>query len=274
MADRTFYEALQRAVEARGHGLCVGLDPDPGKFPASLGSARPVERLAEFLDGIVDRTLPYTSVYKCQLASYLAFGPEGVAVLGRLARRLQEDAPVILDLKASDIPNTMGLYARAVFDSFGCSALTAHPYMGWESIEALSPDPSHGVFVVARGSNPGSAEIQDLPTPKGPLWKRTLEEIRARASQGNLGAVVGATRPETVAEARRLLGPSVPILVPGVGAQGGDLEGAVRGGRGDSPGTLLMNSSRGILFASLGEDWAEAAGREAQRLSLRLAGTG
>jgi orotidine-5'-phosphate decarboxylase len=274
MAGQTFYETLQQAVESRGHGLCVGLDPDPGRLPGTLGTGRPVERLAEFLDGIVEATLPHASVYKCQLASYLAFGPEGVAVLGRLTRRLRGEVPVILDLKASDIPNTMGLYARAAFDAFGCSAVTSHPYMGWESIEALSQDPAHGVFVVARGSNPGATEIQDLPTPDGPLWQRILAGLLARASRGNLGAAVGATRPQAVAEARRFLGPSVPLLVLGVGAQGGDLGEAIRGGRGDRPGSLLVNSSRGILFASSGEDWAEAAGREAERLSLRLAETG
>ena len=274
MAGVPFYETLQKAVQARGHGLCVGLDPDPGRFPASLGPGPTLERLARFLDGIVDHTFPYASVYKCQLASYLAFGPEGVAVLARLTRRLRGQVPVILDLKAGDIPNTMGLYARAAFEAFGCSAVTAHPVMGWESIEALSQDPSYGVFVVARGSNPGAAEFQDLPTPRGPLWQGILAEVGSRVSRGNLGAVVGATRPGTLAEARRLLGPAVPILVPGVGAQGGDLDGTLREGRGGRPGTLLVNSSRGILFASLGEDWAEAAGREAERLSSRLAETG
>ncbi len=270
MALPPFYETLERSVRARGHGLCVGLDPDPGRFPASLGTGPIVERLGRFLDGIVEHTLPYASVYKCQLASYLAFGPEGVAVLARLTRRLRGEVPVILDLKASDIPNTMGLYARAAFDAFGCSAVTAHPLMGWESIEALGQDPAYGVFVVARGSNPGAKDVQDLPTPRGPLWHWTLLEVQSRVARGNLGAVVGATRPGTLSEARRLLGPTVPILVPGIGAQGGDLDAMLREARGGRPGTLLVNSSRGILFASLGEDWAEAAGREAERLSSRL----
>lgn len=268
----SFYRALARAEERAGHGLCVGLDPDPDRLPRPLRGLPAGEGLRRFLEGIIQSTLPSATAYKCQLASYLAFGLEGLSTLRSVTERLRSERPVILDLKAGDIPNTMSLYARGVFGAFGFDALTVNPFLGWESVEEIAKDPERGVFVVAHSSNPGSKDFQEAETSRGPLWHGLLERVREEADRENVGLVVGATDPSALALARRTVGGTVPILVPGVGAQGGDLETAVRLGRGAGPGTLLVNSSRGILFASEGEDFASAAGRVAEGLSRQLAG--
>jgi orotidine-5'-phosphate decarboxylase len=248
-----FQARVDRILRARNSLVCVGLDPDPALFPT------PIKRLPA--------ARRYAAAYKVQLGTYLAFGPAGVAQMERLVRKIGPQQLRILDMKANDIPNIMRLIRDGVFGQFGFDALTVTPWLGWETIEPFSEDPSKGVFIVAHTSNNGAPDFQEIPTPRGPLWLAVVGEVaRLSALHGNAGAVVGATYIDAIRAARAQLGNEVPILVPGVGAQGGQLSATVREGVDGHGRGLLVNSSRGILYASGGADWKKAAGAEAKRL--------
>lgn len=266
-----FQVRVDRILRARDSLLCVGLDPDPALFPNPLKRAASARRLPSFLDGIVSATLPHTAAYKMQLGAYLAFGPAGMVQLERITRKIGPTRLRILDLKANDIPNTMRLIRDGVFGPFGFDALTVTPWLGWETLEPFSGDPSRGVFVVAHSSNNGAPDFQEIPTPRGPLWLAVVGEVaRLSALNGNTGAVVGATYIDAIRSARAMLGTGVPILVPGVGTQGGQLSATVREGVDANGRGLLINSSRGVIYASSGPDWKKAAGAEAKRLREQI----
>ncbi|HEV2167103.1 MAG TPA: orotidine-5'-phosphate decarboxylase, partial [Thermoplasmata archaeon] len=223
------------------------------------------------LEGIIRETEPHAAAYKFQLGSYLAFGAAGLAQLGRLSERIGPSYLKILDLKANDIPNTMRLIRDGVFGALGFDAVTVTPWLGWETLEPFSEDPEHGIFVVAHSTNPGAPDFQEIPTPRGPLWLAVVSEVgRIARAHGNAGVVVGATYSELLRATRERLGEEVPILIPGVGAQGGRLSTSVREGVDHRGRALLVNSSRSILYASDGPDWAEAAGAEARRLKEQI----
>jgi orotidine-5'-phosphate decarboxylase len=271
VAPATFYDRLDATLHHQRTCLCVGLDPDPERTPAPLRGLDELDALRTFLEGVVEATQEHCAAFKFQLAAFLAYGPEGIGLIPPLMRKIGPERIRILDLKAGDFPNTMRLYGRGVFDRLGFEALTASPYLGWETVDEIAKDRSRGVFVLAHTSNPGSKDVQERTTEAGrPLWEELLGPLRERASSKNLGAVVGATFPAAVGKARQALGPEVPILAPGVGAQGGDLEATLRLGRGSGAGALLINNSRGVLYASTKADWKEAAGAEARRLAQAM----
>ena len=262
-----FQARVDRILKARRSLVCVGLDPDARLLPKPVRRLPPARALAQFLDGAVSATLPYAAAYKMQFASYLSFGPAGLEALARLPKRIGPGRLRILDLKANDIPNTMRLYRDGVFDHFGFDAVTLTPWLGWETLAPFSEDEDHGFFVVAHSSNPGSQDFQEIPTPRGPLWLAVVGEVRRLADlHHNAGAVVGATYADAIRAARAALGNGVPILVPGVGAQGGQLSGTIREGVDAHGRGLLVNASRSILYASAGPDWKAAAAHEAKRL--------
>ncbi|HEV2519677.1 MAG TPA: orotidine-5'-phosphate decarboxylase [Thermoplasmata archaeon] len=266
-----FLTRLDRIVRSRDSLLCVGLDPDPADIPASLGGPAESGRLTRFLDGILRATSPHAAAFKCQLGSYLAFGTNGLTQLQRLTQRIGPNHLKILDLKANDIPNTMRLVRDGAFGELGFDAVTVTPWLGWETLEPFAEDPEHGIFVVAHSTNPGAPDFQEIPTPRGPLWLAVVSEVgRMAKAHGNAGVVVGATYSELLRASRERLGEGVPILIPGVGAQGGRLSVSVREGVDANGRALLVNSSRSILFASSGPDWAEAAGAEARRLKEQI----
>jgi orotidine-5'-phosphate decarboxylase len=266
-----FQVRFDRILRARNSLVCVGLDPDPALFPSPVRRAAAARRLPMFLDGIVRATAPYAAAYKMQLGAYLAFGPPGMVQLQKLVRSIGPKHLRILDMKANDIPNTMRLIRDGVFGVFGFDAVTVTPWLGWETLEPFSEDPSRGVFVVAHSSNNGAPDFQEIPTPRGPLWLAIVGEVaRLSALHGNAGAVVGATYIDAIRSARAILGNGVPILVPGVGAQGGQLSATVREAVDGNGRALLVNSSRGILFASNGPDWKKAAGAETKRLMEQI----
>jgi orotidine-5'-phosphate decarboxylase len=266
-----FQARLDKILSARDSLVCVGLDPDPKLLPKPLQGQPGVRGLERFLEGIVDATSPHAAAYKCQLGSYLAFGPAGVALLPKIARLIGPTRLRILDLKANDVPNTMRLVRDGVFEELGFDALTVTPWVGWDSLEPFLADSEHGFFVVAHSSNSGAQDFQEIPTPRGPLWQAIVAEVgRLAAAHGNAGVVLGATYAELFRSARESLGNGVPILVPGVGAQGGQLSTTVREGVDAHGRGLLVNSSRGIIFASAGADWKKAAGEEANRLKTQI----
>ena len=266
-----FVQKVDRILSARDSLVCVGLDPDPSLMPKGLRRLPPRIQLERFLNGIISATYRHTAAYKMQFGSYLQYGPTGVAFLERLCRRIGPTRLRILDLKANDIPNTLRMVRDGVFGKFGFDAITFTPWLGWETLQPFLDDPSHGVFVVAHSSNPGAIDFQEIPTPRGPLWLAVVGEVRRFAhSHGNVGVVLGATFSDAFHAARATLGNGIPILVPGIGAQGGSLATAVREGVDAHGRALLVNASRSILYASAGPDWKKAAAAEAERLKVQI----
>ena len=268
----TFLDMLRDAERRNGSMLCVGLDPDPAKFPVAMrGDA---SRIHEFCARIVDATADLAIAFKPQIAYFAAHRAE--AQLERLIAHIRSAAPhvpVILDAKRGDIGSTAEQYAIEAFERYGADAVTLSPFMGFDSVEPYLRHHGKGAFLLCRTSNPGGADLQAqrLSSVEGePL----LYEHVARLAQGpwnlngQLGLVVGATYPAEI-ERVRALAPTLPLLIPGVGAQGGDAVATVRAawrgeqGRTDAP--IVINSSRAILYASAGDDFADAARREALR---------
>ncbi len=266
-----FIDRMDRVLKARDSLLCVGLDPDPALMPKPIRALPAGRRLDRFLDGIVDATAPHAAAYKMQLGTYLPYGEAGIRALTRLTRKIGATKLRILDLKANDIPNVMRFFRDAAFGEMGFDAITVTPWLGWETLEPFHADPAHGVFVVAHSSNLGAVDFQEIPTPRGPLWLAVIGEVRRLAhAHGNVGAVVGATYSDAFRLARTTLGNKVPVLVPGIGAQGGSLATAVREGVDADGRALLISASRSIIYASAGKDWKSAAAAEAGRLKTQI----
>ena len=259
-----FTDRIQQASRATTSLVCVGLDPDPDLMP--------IAGVSEFNRAVVDATADAACAYKPNLAFYEALGKAGLDALERTVAHIREaakDALIIGDAKRGDIGPSARAYARAMFEVWGFDAVTVNAWGGSDSIEPFLEDESRGVFVWCRGSNPGSRDFQDLPVrdvdPAMPLYERMARSCAAWNSRGNVGLVVGATVPEQLAKVRELC-PEMPLLVPGVGAQGGELERAVRAGVTPECRLALINSSRGIIYASKGADYAAAAGSAARSL--------
>ncbi len=259
-----FVERIQRACGSRRSLVCVGLDPDPALIPVS--------DVFEFNRAIIDATAGAACAYKPNLAFYEALGPAGLTSLEQTVahiRKAAADALIIGDAKRGDIGPSARAYAKAMFEVWGFDAVTVNAWGGSDSVEPFLEDESRGVFVWCRGSNPGSGDFQDLETSESgmamPVYERMARACSGWNSRGNVGLVVGATVPEQLAAVRETC-PGMPLLVPGVGAQGGDLEAAVRAGADDAGRLALINSSRGIIYASRDADFAAAAGQAAQNL--------
>ncbi len=267
-----FIHQWQEAAENNNSALCVGLDPEPSRFPAPWTND-PL-RLFDFCAAIVDATADLVCAYKPQIAYFAALGAEDQ--LERLIAHIRKAAPsvpVILDAKRGDIGATAEQYAREAFVRFNADALTLSPYMGFDSVEPYLRYPERGLFVLCRTSNPGGADLQTLPianptaNPSAHLGDELLFERVARLAtldwnrHGQNGLVAGATNPADI-ERIRAVAPQVPLLIPGIGAQGGDLAATVRAARGN----FLINASRSVLYASNGRDFVDAARREARRL--------
>ena len=261
----TFIDMLQGAERAHGSMLCVGLDPEPTRFPGKLkGDAN---KIYDFCARIVDATADLVIAFKPQIAYFAAHRAEGqLERLMEHMRRVAPNVPIILDAKRGDIGSTAEQYAMEAFERYGADAVTLSPFMGFDSVQPYLQFEGRGAFLLCRTSNPGGADLQGqrLATVEGQPF---LYEHVARLAQGpwnlngQLGLVVGATYPEEI-ERVRVVAPHVPLLIPGVGAQGGDAVATVKAGwRPDAP--IVVNSSRAILYASSGEDFAEAARREA-----------
>jgi orotidine-5'-phosphate decarboxylase len=266
-----FNAKVDRVLAARNSLVCVGLDPDPALMPKSVRRLGPGPQLERFLGGVIQATYPHAAAYKMQLGSYLQYGPKGIEVLARLPKKIGPTRLRILDMKSNDIPNVMRMWRDGAFRQLGFDAVTVTPWLGWETLEPFLDDPAHGAFVVAHSSNPGALDFQEIPTPRGPLWLAVVGEVRRLAhAHGNLGVVIGATFADAFRHARATLGNGIPILVPGIGAQGGSLATAVREGVDAHGRALIVNASRSILYASSESDWKRAAGAEAERLKVQI----
>ncbi|MCC8362546.1 orotidine-5'-phosphate decarboxylase [Lysobacter sp. A6] len=261
----SFMQALKARWNDSASLVCVGLDPEPAKFPT--GFAGDDEGVFDFCRAIVDATAEYACAFKPQIAHFAALGAEDA--LTRLIAYLHAShpgVPVILDAKRGDIGSTAQQYAREAFERYAADAVTANPYLGRDSVQPFLDRADRGVVILCRTSNPGAGDLQDLVVDGRPLYQHVASMVaRDWNENGNCALVVGATWPEQLREVRAIIG-NMPILVPGVGAQGGDAEAVVRNAASADGTGLLVSSSRAILYASNGADFAEAAGRAAREL--------
>ena len=275
-----FMEKLTNATQKNKSLLCVGLDPDPDLMPEKVS-------VFEFNRAIIDATAHLVCAYKLNLAFYEALGAEGMDALTQTVKYIPDDIPVIGDGKRGDIGNTARAYARAVFTNLNFDAATVNPYLGFDSVEPFIQYKDKGVFILCRTSNAGAVDFQSLPVNlqlisfdnelKGLLFPhgpdnviQVFDIVAAKAklwnTYGNIGLVVGATFPDELARIRESH-PDMPLLIPGIGTQGGDLALAVRYGVDARGEKAIISSSRQIIYASRGKDFALAA--SAAALSLR-----
>jgi orotidine-5'-phosphate decarboxylase len=257
-----FFEKLVGAIRKNRSLLCVGLDPDPALMPTGTG-------IFEFNKAIINATTGLACAYKPNIAFYEALGREGLAALKSTRDYIPGDIPVIIDAKRSDIGNTARAYARGLFDYYNFDAATVNPYLGFDSLEPFIKYSERGIFVLCRTSNKGAVDFQSLSVKAGDRDRKLFEVVAEKVSEwneyGNLGLVVGATYPEELKLIRQRY-PEMPLLIPGMGTQGGELAQVVRWGVDAGHNRTVINSSRQILYASRGEDFAEAAGQAAREL--------
>jgi len=259
----TFTDRLRSLQEDRRSLLCIGLDTDAAKLPATVMSA--TDPVVAFNAQIIEATCDLVCAYKLNLAFYEALGERGWHTLRETLAAIPPDVITIADGKRGDIGNSSELYARSLITELPFGASTVHPYMGFDSIEPFLRHPEHGVFVLALTSNPGAKDFQYLKAGGKPLYEHVISRVKKWNTHNNLGLVAGATRPAQLKRIRSLA-PDMPLLIPGVGAQGGDLKRAVRHGC-DSRGFLgIINAGRSILYASSGADFAAAARLAAQTM--------
>lgn len=268
----SFLDRLSAAERSNQSMVCVGLDPEPARFPGALrGDA---SRIFDFCAAIVEATADLVIAFKPQIAYFAAHRAEDQ--LERLMAHMRQVAPgvpVILDAKRGDIGSTAAQYAVEAFERYGADAVTLSPFMGFDSVEPYLKYQGKGAFLLCRTSNPGGDDLQSQRLSSVPGEPLLYEHV-ARLAQGpwnlngQLGLVVGATYPAEI-ERVRAIAPTLPLLIPGVGAQGGDAAATVRAGwRGNAQATvapIIVNSSRAILYASSGPDFAQAARREAAK---------
>jgi orotidine-5'-phosphate decarboxylase len=267
-----FTERLRTASEATQSLLCVGLDPDPARLP--------VPDAVEFNRSIVSATADLVCAYKPNLAFYEAMGRPGFKALEKTVKYIRGAAPhciIIGDCKRGDIDASAAAYATAMFDVWGFDAVTVNPWGGMDTVEPWLTNAEKGAFIWCRGSNRGAADIQDLAVsgvgnPEQPLYLSLARRAQQRASQGNLGLVVGATASQQLADVRGSC-PDLPILIPGIGAQGGDLADSVRCGVDVGGRLAIINASRSVIYASSGAKYAEAARRAASTLRDEISAT-
>ncbi len=261
----SFIAALNDVQRKNRSLVCVGLDPEPLRFPAHL-RGKP-DAIFEFCRAIVDATADIVCAFKPQIAHFAAQRAE--EALERLIAHIHANhpgIPVILDAKRGDIGSTAQHYSTEAFDRYRADAVTVNPYLGRDSAQPFLDRADKGVIVLCRTSNPGGADFQNLDCGGMPLYLRVAEAIaRDWNANGNCALVVGATWPNELRAVREIVG-DMPILVPGIGAQGGDVEAVVRNGRNAQGAGLIVSSSRAILYAGSGKDFADAARLEARKL--------
>ena len=261
MQNRDFKKLLEHQWHADNF-VCVGLDSDKDKMPRHIREQHPNTAIQVFNQEIIQATKDIVCAYKINSAFYESDGAEGHTNLKEIIEYIHENAPtvpVILDAKRADIDNTNTHYAIWAFDRLKADAITVHPYMGKEAMEPFLKRKDKGIFILCRTSNKGSDEFQTLPVNNEPLYRTIARHITETWNENNnCGIVAGATNPNDLKNIRKTVG-TMPILIPGIGAQGGDLKQAVTAGRDTNGKGMILTSSRGILYASQTENFAEAA---------------
>lgn len=254
---KTYFEKLASRCERADSNLCIGLDPDPRRIPSSLGVGP--EGIYRFCADIIEATSDHAAAYKPNLAFFEAIGVEGWHVLSQVLQHVPRDIPIIIDAKRGDIGSTAQLYARSLFDRLKADAVTVNPLLGYDSVEPFLRYPNRGVYLLCLTSNAGA---QDFQIPGKLYLQIARKATRWNKVSGNVGLVVGATKAEQLEQVRQLA-PELPILIPGLGAQGGDLSEASSCAGDDPRHFMLFNVSRSILFASREADYGRAARKAA-----------
>lgn len=261
----SFRQRLREASERNNSLLCVGLDPDPAEMNG--------RDIAEFGIAIIDATIDLVCAYKPNLAFYEAHGSTGYAALERILDHVNGRVPVLGDAKRNDIGNSVRFYAKGLFETMGFDAITVNPFLGRDSLQPFLDYEDKGVFILCRTSNPGGADLQGLNAAYDgvpmPLYEAVAHLSKSWDTNGNIGLVTGATYPSEAQRIREIC-PEMPFLVPGVGTQGGELEAALSATLDADGGGILVNSSRGILYASTGPDFADAARTAAENLRAQI----
>ena len=261
----SFVQKLEAACQANRSLLCVGLDPDPRLMPT--------RNILRFNRAIIDATRHLVCAYKPNGAFYEAQGLEGLKALGQTIEHIRTVSPgviVIGDAKRGDVSSSSAAYATAMFDHWGFDAVTVNGYLGRDSVEPFLAHESRGAFVLCRTSNPGAVDFQDIKNKKGvPLYQSVARAVGGWSTDDNLGLVVGATYPEQLKAVREIC-PQMPILIPGVGSQDGDLRASVINGTDAQGRRAIISASRSIIYAGSGPNFAEAARREAWALRDRI----
>ena len=265
-----FVEKLVRASQTNSSLLCVGIDPDPELMPEGVS-------IVEFGKAIVEATSDLVCTYKFNLAFFEVLGIEGIDAMREIIKCVPDNIPIIGDAKLGDIGNTAKAYAKTIYCTFNFDAATVNPYLGFDSIEPFIQYRDNGVFILCRTSNPGEVDFQSLRCEtevlfqfeterrQRPLFEIVAEKAKLWNLNGNIGLVIGATYPEELRMIRQWY-PDMPLLIPGIGAQGGELPSAVRYGVNAKRELAIISSSRQIIYASRGKDFPEAARRVASEL--------
>ncbi len=262
-----FQAKFERWSEANQSLLCVGLDPDLARLPMDWLSKD--DPIFDFNRRIIEATWDLVCAYKPNLAFYEVLGPQGLEALWRTVEMLPRDMPVILDFKAGDIDNSAANYARAAYEVWGFDAVTVNPYMGTDCLDPFLQYSGKCTFVLIRTSNRSAGQFQDLRVGGEPLYRYIARYLLAKYPMHSLGLVVGATAPSQLADLRTLA-PNQPILVPGIGPQGGDIGEAVRAGLDAQGGGLLISASRAVIYAGGDRDFAQQARRKAMELKALI----
>lgn len=268
-----FINKLQQAWQTQDSLLMVGLDPDPSRFPAELNGKKAA--ITEFCTKIIDATAPYVCGFKPQIAYFAAARAEQqLEQICAYIRDKYPHLPIVLDAKRGDIGSTAAQYAKEAFERYQADAVTVNPYMGKDTIQPYLEYDNKGVIILCRTSNVGGADLQDMRLASGtPLYLHIADQVaRVWNTNGQCALVVGATYPEEIEQVRKRVG-DMPLLIPGIGVQGGDIRATVRAGRTTNGTGMMINSARAIIYASNGDDWQEAAAKTARatRGAIRLA---
>lgn len=260
-----FTDKLAAAIRANDSLLCVGLDPDIQRFPDGLQGKS--DAIFTFCRAIIDATAATACAFKPQIAYFAAIAAEDqLQAICNYLKTQYPQMPIVLDAKRGDIGATAEQYAREAFERYGADAVTVNPYMGFDSVEPYLERQDRGVIVLCRTSNPGGSDLQFLNVDGQPLYQHVAHQVASKWNRhGQCGLVVGATFPQELAEVRAIVG-DMPLLVPGIGAQGGDIKATVEAGQTADGNGMMINSSRAILYAKpeVGEDFAMAAARVAR----------
>ncbi|MBF0287718.1 MAG: orotidine-5'-phosphate decarboxylase [SAR324 cluster bacterium] len=254
-----FYQKLNNAIESKNSRVCIGLDPVLERLPRHLQQA--ANPVLTFLEQVVEATQEWAAAYKPNFAYFEALGPEGLKTLEQIIEKIPADSVIIGDAKRGDVGHSAAMYAKAVFETFSCDAVTVSPYQGEDALQPFLEYEDKGTFVLCLTSNPGADDFQ-VPYD---LYLRVAEKVKSWNVRKNCGLVVGATRPGLIQTVREVSGP-MPFLIPGVGAQGGDLEETIKYASDGTAIPYVINASRSVLYASNGEDFAQNAGEAAKQL--------
>jgi orotidine 5'-phosphate decarboxylase subfamily 2 len=260
-----FKEKLSRVVNKNNSLLCVGLDIDKEKMPGFLfkNSKNP---FFEFNKSIIDETKGLVCAYKLNMAFYEVLGKNGLDVLEKTIEYIPREIVIILDGKRNDIGNTASKYAKSLFETYKADAVTINPYLGFDGVKPFLDYKDKCSFILCRTSNPSAVDFQDLKTQGKPFYEVVAEKIKIWNKNNNCGAVVGATYPEELKKIRSILGDDIPLLLPGIGKQGGDVEKTVKYGVNHNGEMAIINSSRGIIFYDNSSKYSEKARDKAMSL--------